>query len=399
MRIHIVQKGETLWRIAKHYGIGLDELKRLNAHLANPDYIVPGMEIVLPESVNAPENPGTKVGMTKEQQTAPITSKAVETAPKEIMTKEQPKPIKEIPKVVETAPMPPKPAPMPQLDLTPQFHFDFAPQMHFQQPQHMPQPQPMPMPMPQPQPIFIEMPQPMPMPQPQVQQVQQVVEKEVEKEVEYVPIPQPHIVYVPFIPHPQPQPKCHHPMPCRCNEKHFHHPSPCGCNEQPFYHQPSPCGCFEPQPINYDCGCQGGYSPQDVMSYNMPYFEPNYDISPVMDTNYQEDEGLPDWLVDSSSIGSDKNDDFPQYVMSEQYEDYTDDKESNVAGVADYNQDMYNYDHGVQPSHAYYGNNNMQQVMPQQMMPYMMPQQQSMYPNCHRPYMNPYSSHYTPWNY
>lgn len=404
VRIHIVQKGETLWRIAKHYGIGLDELKRLNAHLANPDYIVPGMEIVLPETANAPENPGSKAGMTKEQQTAPITSKAVETAPKEIMTKEQPKPVKEIPKVVETAPMPkpmPEPVPMPQLDLTPQFHFDFAPQMHFQQPHAVPAPQPQPMPMPQPQPIFIEMPQPMPMPQPQVQQVQQVVEKEVEKEVEYVPIPQPHIVYVPYIPHPQPQ--YHHPMPCGCKEQHFHHPKPCGCKEQPIYHHPSPCGCYEPQHMSYDCGCQGGYAPQQVMSYNMPYFEPNYDISPVMDTNYPEDEGLPDWLVDSSSMSSNQNEDLAQYVMSEQYEDDTDDKDcdkdTNVAGVSDYNQDMYNYDHGVQPSHAYYGNYDMQQVMPQQVMPYMMPQQQFMYPNCHKPYMNPYSSHYTPWNY
>ena len=49
MRVHIVQKGDTLRKIAKQYGIGFDELKRLNAQLANPDYIVPGMEIFLPE--------------------------------------------------------------------------------------------------------------------------------------------------------------------------------------------------------------------------------------------------------------------------------------------------------------------------------------------------------------
>ena len=48
VRVHIVQKGDTLWKIAKQYTIGFDELKRLNAHLANPDYIVPGMEIYLP---------------------------------------------------------------------------------------------------------------------------------------------------------------------------------------------------------------------------------------------------------------------------------------------------------------------------------------------------------------
>ncbi|MFJ7731398.1 LysM peptidoglycan-binding domain-containing protein [Lysinibacillus sp. NPDC097231] len=52
MRIHIVQKGDTLWKIAKEYGISFEELKRLNAHLANPDYIVPGMEIILPEKAH-----------------------------------------------------------------------------------------------------------------------------------------------------------------------------------------------------------------------------------------------------------------------------------------------------------------------------------------------------------
>lgn len=52
MRIHIVQKGDTLWKIAKEYGVSFEDLKRLNAHLANPDYIVPGMEIILPEKIN-----------------------------------------------------------------------------------------------------------------------------------------------------------------------------------------------------------------------------------------------------------------------------------------------------------------------------------------------------------
>lgn len=52
MRIHIVQKGDTLWKIAKEYGISFEDLKRLNVHLANPDYIVPGMEIILPEKIN-----------------------------------------------------------------------------------------------------------------------------------------------------------------------------------------------------------------------------------------------------------------------------------------------------------------------------------------------------------
>ena len=50
MHIHIVQKGDTLWKISRSYGVSFDELKKLNAHLANPEYIVPGMKIFIPET-------------------------------------------------------------------------------------------------------------------------------------------------------------------------------------------------------------------------------------------------------------------------------------------------------------------------------------------------------------
>lgn len=49
MDVHIVVKGDTLWKIARQYGIPFEDLKRVNAHLANPDYIVPGMKIFLPK--------------------------------------------------------------------------------------------------------------------------------------------------------------------------------------------------------------------------------------------------------------------------------------------------------------------------------------------------------------
>ena len=61
MRVHIVQKGDTLWKIAKQYSIGFEELKRLNAHLANPDYIVPGMEIYLPDGHHVKEKPKEQI--------------------------------------------------------------------------------------------------------------------------------------------------------------------------------------------------------------------------------------------------------------------------------------------------------------------------------------------------
>lgn len=166
MRVHIVQKGDTLWKIAKQYAIGFEELKRLNAHLANPDYIVPGMEIYLPDSAQKKE--------TKH------------------VVKEQPKPVKEQP-IQGPAPMPapaPAPTPVPMPMPQPQKPI-WQGDIYFQQPQqpmpmpnwqtHVqpsfentvapPQPQPVPMPpmMPQ-QPIIIQQPpqQPMPMPMPQM---------------------------------------------------------------------------------------------------------------------------------------------------------------------------------------------------------------------------------------
>lgn len=88
MKIHIVQKGDTLWKIAKKYGVNFEELKKMNSHLSNPDMIMPGMKIRVPSE---------GVPVKKE---API-SKAVKEAP----TKQ---PVKEAPKAVHPyAEMPP----------------------------------------------------------------------------------------------------------------------------------------------------------------------------------------------------------------------------------------------------------------------------------------------------
>lgn len=75
MQVHIVEKGDTLWKISRSYGVSFDELKRLNAHLANPEYIVPGMKIFIPdtkkmESVNHPfsENRPVKKEMVRKEE-------------------------------------------------------------------------------------------------------------------------------------------------------------------------------------------------------------------------------------------------------------------------------------------------------------------------------------------
>lgn len=50
MKIHIVQKGDTLWDIAKNYGVDFNELQQVNSHLSSPDMIMPGMKIRIPNS-------------------------------------------------------------------------------------------------------------------------------------------------------------------------------------------------------------------------------------------------------------------------------------------------------------------------------------------------------------
>ncbi|GAB7386533.1 hypothetical protein BSNK01_03680 [Bacillaceae bacterium] len=48
MKIHIVQKGETLWNIAKKYNVPLETLQEVNPHIKNPEKILAGMKIKIP---------------------------------------------------------------------------------------------------------------------------------------------------------------------------------------------------------------------------------------------------------------------------------------------------------------------------------------------------------------
>lgn len=82
MRIHIAQKGETLWTIAKKYGVNFEELKNMNAQLSNPNMIMPGMKIKIP---------GTGATVKKEM---PTQYTAPKEAPKAVMPAKQ----KEMPK-------------------------------------------------------------------------------------------------------------------------------------------------------------------------------------------------------------------------------------------------------------------------------------------------------------
>lgn len=142
MNVHIVVKGDTLWKIARQYGISFEELKKVNAHLANPDYIVPGMKIFLPEGKGTkhPEKHGGKEKHPLPHEKHP--EKPVKPVPPVAPPKPpQQKPIPTPPPKPAPMPPPPKPAPKPEVKPQP------APK-----PEVKPQPMPPP-PMPEVKPI------------------------------------------------------------------------------------------------------------------------------------------------------------------------------------------------------------------------------------------------------
>lgn len=56
MRIYIVQKDDTLYKIAKKHQVQVEEIIKLNPQIANPEYIVAGMKIKLPNEADYDRN-------------------------------------------------------------------------------------------------------------------------------------------------------------------------------------------------------------------------------------------------------------------------------------------------------------------------------------------------------
>ena len=228
VRIHIVQKGDTLWKIAKEYGISFEDLKRLNVHLANPDYIVPGMEIILPERIHkaAPVQPSHHI--------------------KEGVKKEVPKP--SIPSVPAPTPAPtPTPMPMPQM-----------PQMI---------PIPFPMPMPQPQPPQMWMQQPL-----EMHWNQQLVMPQMEQPV----LPPIHIQPAPLpapVPPPPPviQPPPPTPPPMQILPQVPQMPSCQSCHQPPMHIMPQipHCSCCH-QPMHHQMFWPMQPMPMPMLPQGMP---------------------------------------------------------------------------------------------------------------------------------
>lgn len=139
MTVHIVQKGDTLWKIAKQHDVSFDQLKRMNAHLANPEYIVPGMKVNVPSEKN----------VTAEQESISLdkSKRAKAEVPKETPVEKKEEgtsstaPPKASPKAVEKKESPPekinktentRPAPSKERPITPPLQPQPAPQMSIQ---------------------------------------------------------------------------------------------------------------------------------------------------------------------------------------------------------------------------------------------------------------------------
>lgn len=427
VRTHIVQKGDTLWKIAKQYGIDFEELKRLNSHLANPDYIVPGMEIILPNDHLTQKHSYGHKEMPDKAKTieTPPKDKKVEIPPKAkpIETPPKKQPVEKEMKLPEIPPTPPVPqiVPMTIQQMHPhektEFHFDFAPhlniQRHMQHPQIMPIPQPV-----MPQPIFIKIPQPEGMKEETEKEKEKVVEKE------YVPVPQTHIEYVPV-----PQPifiPCMPQHPCNCKP---HKVERCGCREaqdhmqhhaQPYFtnqHMLPPCPEYPmpygmdyqqmmPYGMDYSQGMPYSGQPAPDMQYSFPYEAGMYDGSEAenpmmtqMATEYQTTQNDDtDWLFESTSQDEQKE---GEKTLSQDY------SSQMQEGHQDYNvfeqATMPSYDYYQMPQGYHPMNQGMYppmfQSMPQAMYPQMNqgfdPSMQQYYP----PRMNPCAPHFKPWSY
>ncbi|WP_213422863.1 LysM peptidoglycan-binding domain-containing protein [Bhargavaea massiliensis] len=201
MHVHIVQKGDTLWKISRQYGVPFEEVKRLNAHLANPDYIVPGMKIFLPDHAKKgkgkpPAEHPYKDGRPKK----PVREKQEMESPELTPVPPPPPPMEKPapPKPAPPKPAPPKPAPPKPAPPKP------AP------PKPAP-PKPAPMPVPPPPPMEEESPMAPPpvMPEMDMPPMHEPCPPEKEAAIPMMPMP---FCYMPVFD-----------MSCMCGHMPYHH--------------------------------------------------------------------------------------------------------------------------------------------------------------------------------
>lgn len=212
VKIHIVQKGDTLWKISKRYGVDFELLKNANQQLVNHDMIMPGMKINIPSS-----------GITKK---AKQTNKEYPVK-KEMPVKEAPKmkkPKEEVKKAEVTKPLkpiaplevptPPEPMPPPKAEPKPSYQTQQA-KMNvniYHQPSYQKvQPPPAPiMPAKKPEKMVKEKPKPKPKPMEMVKP--KAVDKMSEKKMPVKKVMPPKPVKQVMPPKPKPKQMMHAPV-------------------------------------------------------------------------------------------------------------------------------------------------------------------------------------------
>ncbi|MEN1969275.1 SafA/ExsA family spore coat assembly protein [Lentibacillus sp. N15] len=236
MKIHVVQKGDTLWELAKKYGVDFEEVKQLNPQLSSPDMIMPGMKIKIPGSNKAVQKEGMKE-----------TQKPAAMHPYKEMP--QPKPVPVIKEDVKEKQKPVQP------------HMPMQPQMPKPQPPVAPQ---------------------MPAPQQSVQQMQPIIQMPImEQELKNYTS-----VTIPEMPHyekPKEQPKKHE-MP---KHQPMHQPMPQPM-PQPVAMMPMCCHfvhpCGHPMPPQEGCfpvmgAFDGGQMPHHPMHQPHHHYEQKMESS------------------------------------------------------------------------------------------------------------------------
>ncbi|WP_283811894.1 SafA/ExsA family spore coat assembly protein [Paenalkalicoccus suaedae] len=192
MKIHIVQTGDTLWKLAKKYHVDFEALKAANHHLSNPDLIYPGMKLYIPQGKEGKKEfvketllkPAKEVQMPQAKKEAPKKEAPITQAKKEAPKKvapQAPQPKKKAsvqiqaeaswkkeqqvapPPLPTTMPLPPMPE-MPIMEEAPKKEAPKKPvsKPAYEKPKPKPQPQPQPQPPATPYPQFVS-PEQMPM--------------------------------------------------------------------------------------------------------------------------------------------------------------------------------------------------------------------------------------------
>ncbi|WP_281975926.1 SafA/ExsA family spore coat assembly protein [Halobacillus litoralis] len=283
MRIHIVQKGDTLWKIAEKYGVDFEELKSVNTQLSNPDMIMPGMKIKVPQGKKQVKKEAPKQTAKTPKKEMPSAPPYKDTSPKPIPSiKEDEK--KPVSKGVMEKPMQPMqpmqpinmsmPISMPSIDQQMQNYYTTF---------HLPQ---------------------MPMPQQPKEEVKGEASKEEVKGEQYAPMPQ-QSPMPQQAPMPQQSPMQQAPMPQHqqpygqplqpqlintdfycCPPHHVMMPMHMPMHQQPM-HQPmaqqpmqmwddddSGDDMVQGAQSDSDCGCGEGQGPQaygPMMGYGPPH--------------------------------------------------------------------------------------------------------------------------------